>query len=1385
MKILLLFLLIPIISLSQNKIDPLPIVTDTTGNYSIIDPIQHHFILGWNWGSPSKKLDDALYMNFYHGYPTAGQDNNDDYADNIRISQALGQDIIAGRLHNVTFNTQSLYLEPTIKVINPNSGQEFFPTLRNRDGAVFGFQKKQKIKLLNDPLHPDFGRALLYKDSVTSGSAVVLDSVWSDQILRYYNYPNDPIINLPAMNGKEFFISINLKSLEPINNADPNDIILTIKLPYKVWGDSVNNQKGGYKESNYVKFRNLPSDTVGDTIHIYDSRGDWRGMKRDTAVRLSSLPGIREFNITAAMLDADGIGTADSNITLSAFTLFNSEDDGMGGYEWNPLLEPDWFDHRNDTVYIKDLDVEVTYHGNLDIAIDWIRLETPRAKEIFEGKYDNDVYNSAKAMIDEIATEPLHNPRLFRLYGADELLPQQWGVNRYFNLLLDTLSSSETGLSNNPAGHYLHATAFKEYWTGDNIGFYTDQAVPYIRHSVMRDSATVSSGSFSHSPETLNFKFGYKGYYRRNTDLLNNVTEWLDYPLNDTLNSDYETFIESGSLSLKVLPFPPNHWPYDSLYGFVEGGHEYYLSSTQFKIERSLNNYYKKQSRMLFDNNPWWANFWINSEGWINYADFNSYSITKSGHRPKTGEEISLITNVPVILGAKGLLYWVKTERPEALGLTNELNRLKNKQDSLPTGETLIYLDSIGGDFIQTPDPFNPVNQVNLSILRLDKFHRDSDKVYIGIKSARSQLHKWHRWINAVDSELMNLRLQAWYGKGYKSWEVRNQYNSFKYWPINPLRKIVEIDDVRTRKIFEPKYNSNHNYNPDYESLDSSFFDITLLQDSQDNPNDLYNRKRSVYLGLQNRRTDPLIYRDSDFYQPPGGYPPPPAIYDWRGELMFFSSAEMDSNVRYGGNDLWGVNMSSSWWKSKWWERLGVRELSLPINIPVHGNGTYLVAEELGLEKMDTLGWWFANDLYHRVDTVLQNGDTLIAKLLPGQGKIVKMRYVPYFFNDPTTDSDTTNDHCYFCDIFNDFDMFELDITKISSEESCCYEIGLTYNGDCTFDDIPFRLIFNGASGNSFDDIDHPGTLLDSTGTNIKFKNYLMDLDSNTGRVELGTFCVPNDGNSYKVSLLAGKDKDAFFIGCDRELQFEVKCGEIVDPKDCCANLIVTESYDTTHTAYETLYCSTISVDTGFDSDCIFGVSIVGDYGYYKEAIPIGGSAIDFTTGLSNVFEFCSGRPACIKKTGDSTERVTMKMQFLGKDGTIICEKDVLIWLPCDYIGYLDLDFIPPGGPVGPAKSANDKQDSKTYESESFKVTVWPNPTSGELNVEIDSKVDTEVDINFISNIGANITNENGVTINKGVNEKTYNLKNYSSGVYYLQINGKDGNIVLPIMLNK
>ena len=192
----LIALLLPILLIAQDKIDPLPIISDTTDNYDIIYPHQEDFFLGWNWGTPSEKLDDALFMNFYHGYPSNSSDNNDDYADSVLIIQNIDGDIVSGRPSSAIFNSQSLYLEPAIDVVHPDNSIDFAPTLRNENGAIFGFLgKDDEIIYSNNPVDPDFGRVFFYKDSITSLPKVVLDSIWPKNLLRFYNYEGQPIIN--------------------------------------------------------------------------------------------------------------------------------------------------------------------------------------------------------------------------------------------------------------------------------------------------------------------------------------------------------------------------------------------------------------------------------------------------------------------------------------------------------------------------------------------------------------------------------------------------------------------------------------------------------------------------------------------------------------------------------------------------------------------------------------------------------------------------------------------------------------------------------------------------------------------------------------------------------------------------------------------------------------------------------------------------------------------------------------------------------------------------------------------------------------------------------------------------------------------------------------
>nr|HPI21360.1 hypothetical protein [Candidatus Kapabacteria bacterium] len=190
----------------------------------------------------------------------------------------------------------------------------------------------------------------------------------------------------------------------------------------------------------------------------------------------------------------------------------------LGGYRNNPIFKPEQSSNSINQ-YITQIDVEVYYYGKLDVILDWVKIETPRAKQISYGACDTEVSDAVDLTISDLKTKNnYYNPRLFGFYGPDEIYPNQWAVTRYFNMLLDTLATLETftHYENDPP-HYLHATGMKRFWNGSNMNFLTICPVPFFRKT--------SSGA---TPQTLNYSFGYAGH------------KDLDF---DTLSSQFETYL--------------------------------------------------------------------------------------------------------------------------------------------------------------------------------------------------------------------------------------------------------------------------------------------------------------------------------------------------------------------------------------------------------------------------------------------------------------------------------------------------------------------------------------------------------------------------------------------------------------------------------------------------------------------------------------------------------------------------------------------------------------------------------------------------------------------------------------------------------------------------
>ncbi|MGA2296907.1 MAG: hypothetical protein ABSG15_05080 [FCB group bacterium] len=760
----------------QDITDP-PKLSINFNNASIFDRNynQTHVMRAWNWSGPGKKLDDALLMNSYHDICIACNDS--DFANDLRIIFVLKQnwDGIISRVSYHPFNGLALHLEPTINV--DSNDFTFQPRAGDSTGAVFGFYGRDFV--VGDTT-TDFKRFILHSDIQTTYPRVVLNNIWNGTILRYEDYQGtndtshlqnrglnsnyDKTVYHP-FNGKQYYLSINLKTI----NWDSlqqhlNDTLLKIRLPYQQTRIDTNSQGQPIDtviSYSYVKFDYLPYQSETHNKPIYGTiNTNYRGIYRE----LDTIsPQTQDFYITGRMLKND---TLDHNITLSAFAFFDGIPFG-GGFLHNPVFKNDWWANTYKIMtYISKIDVEVNYYGIVDLGIDWIRLETPRMRDIYFGKYDSLAYAICDSNVTDFQSHiQKRQPRIFRFYLADEAIPMQWSSVRYLNMLLDTLGELETptynpGHQDSPPAHYIYATGQEQNRNGSILDFGSRAGVPFYKKTRCIDPNKEYTQTSS-----FNLRYGFNG---------NNL-----HSFNDTLNSEYESHLRN------TMSIP------------VTGGFNIFddfenIRGTLFNVEFNSWNGYGKYPAILFSSKPWWSNLWIQSESWIKDTSIiNSFTLINTSNRPKTGEEVRLLISEPVILGAKGLFYYLKTRYGYlsdstdigSLGLQNNIN--PNVQNSLPTGDSLVYNNFIGGDYINYLDTnykwnnyFNP-NVYDLNFMKVDTGH-----FYIGLRSTRAEIMKNHKWIDAVQNELMNLKLMAWYAYGFKNWYVQD--------PTIPIPNILQ-----------------------------------------------------------------------------------------------------------------------------------------------------------------------------------------------------------------------------------------------------------------------------------------------------------------------------------------------------------------------------------------------------------------------------------------------------------------------------------------------------------------------------------------------------------------------------------------------------------------
>lgn len=967
------------------------------------------FHIGWNWGGTGRKLDEALSVNSYHFIPFRNYSTKEfssEIGDNIRGIQPLWMIIPASeyeelitRVNRVLFNGMSLLLEPTLPVDTTDNNVSRW---NDACGGVYGFRYHNWDVGDTVPTGIDFSRFRLHAANVTSAPVVALDSIYDGTILHYLDYfgtnyviydtlnktwlydsinTNSDVSSYHSFNGKQWYLSVNLRALNRdslLNHL--NDTILSIELPYVM--KDISNPDNPVFSNGTIKFSSFPNPDTSQNVKIRGASGkDFRGVYR-SLIADTAMPSV--FYITGSMLYVVSAVRDSNSITLSA--SFNTTGKTtLGVFDDNPHFRNDWWENKFKVrKFINSIDVQVKYYGKLDVGIDWIRFETRHAQAIFRGDFDLWLRFSFEELISNMESNP-RNPRLSRIYGPDEMLPFQWGTVRYYNMLLDTLVSTEiyirgNGYPDNPPNRYLKATASKEYWTGST--FFHDVnwcSAPYFRRANV-------NWLLGQQTNTFNALFGYGG----NNFVYLDTSSIVPYQFIDTLNSAYETFLIHANWSNPL--YPPNctaNIPISgndmSLYDNFNWSPDYFpILSTQAAIEKILKKNYYEYPSLIYNDRSWWANIW--PLGHIGYdTSFKSFNILS---RPKTGEEVRLMTFTPIVLGAKGLFFYLKSRcssLPSPLDITFQISSETAFLDSLPAGEELIYSDINGGDYINLNDSayyhfkqnFAP-DVYDWSLLGINQ-----DRIYYGIKSTTAEIYKINRWIRTVEQTLVNLKLKAWFGKGF--FQLYSQSPEFSN--SNILEDYVYYNGIRTKKLYQPIEGQGNLINDYIENYDSSFFDITLLTNTNNTSSN------DFFIACQNRRTDCLVYYFDSLKTGGGGW-----------ELRFFTTAEMDMLCRHGGPDPLhpnGTVYPAEHWQQYWWKRLGAREITIPMNytnFPGPGYDTtlsYFRITELGTgTDLDTC-WWRQPGFCHVIDTTVSINGKLSIRLLPGEGKI--MKFTPYF----------------------------------------------------------------------------------------------------------------------------------------------------------------------------------------------------------------------------------------------------------------------------------------------------------------------------------------------------------------------------------------------------
>ncbi|HCN05611.1 MAG TPA: hypothetical protein DIS79_08320, partial [Bacteroidetes bacterium] len=730
-----------------------------SGSDSVLALDDDHVPWGWNWLSADGDISRTMGMNLHHTHdPFAWRFSAD---SNFRFTRVPGQRL-ASTVNGISVTSElgrSQFMVPAEAIslewspwLIP-SGDTMALNLADSLGSVFGFRYRDyrgNVRIMGHDLSLRYN---LDTSQFTGPTLVLHDTEFGESLSRWrpsdVNITNDNL----GYNTDTLWLAVHVRRAS--NDTDSahqlDDPVLRIRVPYWLASDC----QDANGDSSHARFRWIPVDEDGEE-EVTSTLGRVMG-RRWRVDTTNTAP--TEIVITRRMLPAYSSNNGD--ITIYAVMFFNYDfGNAAQDKSWNNPYVNTHFEFN--TTKVKRLSVDVVFEDNLDVDIKWIRLESSEARHLFWGQEDLAIRNAVSTFManlrrynrDSVAV-PGEQPRLWRIYGRDEIRLMHWKGFRYINRMLHDYVTTEWEVS-----HYsraLHCLRLREYWQGQGgaIQWHDNIASPTFRHGVTqwRDIA-----------DSANMYLGLgKGR--------------LDQPDFETHTYYYKDSNSCGNrINLQRRSTLPIHA--DSLHLYTTG----YSGGVQTRVDHMLYDYMFRERTMLFSpGRKWLSNVWT-------YAAVNAYPennsegrrlrFTSNG-RPKSAEEMRLQMWLPLVLGAKGLVFYCGTSdtlRTNASfwqdpddPMTADIGCAAHIASAFTisaTGLARILTDSMGTDYLQSNEHGNLDDYVTNGLATTSMaFHANASGdpgIYVGRKAMRQVMLEVLHGITPYSNVLNDLQLVGW-----------------------------------------------------------------------------------------------------------------------------------------------------------------------------------------------------------------------------------------------------------------------------------------------------------------------------------------------------------------------------------------------------------------------------------------------------------------------------------------------------------------------------------------------------------------------------------------------------------------------------------------------